>query len=287
MMPLLLLSTLATAPAWSSLDDSRRASAITALHALPLPGRLVTATEGFLGTRYVLSPLGEGEGHDPDPMIRFDAVDCVTMVEQAMALSLAVDDSQLVPTLDRLRYSGTPSWNHRNHVMEAQWLPANLARGYVKDVTRQYGGAATRVVTKVLDDATWRTKSARGLALDEASQPRGTFSLEVVPAARVLEALAHAPAGLVVVVVRADKPSLVTRVSHVGVLVQGPKGPTLRHASRSYKKVVDEPLAHYLERNLDFASWTIEGLALFEPLEPPLPPLPGLAPSSAPSPDAG
>jgi hypothetical protein len=285
MMPLLLLATLGTAPAWSSLDDARRATAITALHALPLPGRLVTATEGFLGTRYVRSPLGEGEGHDPDPLIRFDAVDCVTMVEQAMALSLAVDDSQLVPTLDRLRYAGPPGWNHRNHVMEAQWLPVNIGKGYVKDVTRQYGGAFTRTVSKVLDDASWRTTSGRALALDEASQPKGTFSLEVVPAAHALEALERAPAGLVVVVVRADKASLVTRVSHVGVLVQGPKGPTLRHASRSYKKVVDEPFSHYLSRNLDFASWTIEGLALFEPLEPPLPPL--TAPASPATPDAG
>jgi hypothetical protein len=77
---------------------------------------------------------------------------------------------------------------------------------------------------------------------------------------------------LILVVVRADKPSLVTRVSHVGVLVQSPKGPVLRHASRSFKKVIDEPLAHYLSRNLDFAAWTIEGLAVFEPLEAPATP---------------
>jgi phage terminase large subunit-like protein len=166
--------------------------------------------------------------------------------------------------------------------MEAQWLPVNLAKGFIKDVTRQYGGAATRRVTKVLDEATWRRPAARSLALDEASQPRGEFALEVVPAAHVLAALEKAPSGLVVVVVRADKPALVTRVSHVGVLVRGPRGLMLRHASRSYKKVVDEPLAHYLTRNLDFASWTIEGLALFEPLEPPLLPL---APEAAP--DAG
>ena len=71
------------------------------------------------------------------------------------------------------------------------------------------------------------------------------------------------------VVVRADRPSLVTRVSHVGVLVQSAKGPMLRHASRSFKKVVDEPVSRYLTRNLDFAQWTIEGLALYEPVLPP------------------
>jgi hypothetical protein len=49
------------------------------------------------------------------------------------------------------------------------------------------------------------------------------------------------------------------------VLLQSPRGPLLRHASRSFKKVVDESLDRYLSRNLDFGQWTIEGLALFEP----------------------
>jgi hypothetical protein len=123
-------------------------------------------------------------------------------------------------------------------------------------------------VSKKLTAATWKEKSARGLALDEASQPKGEFFLDIIPAAKAAAALAHAPSGLLVVVVRADRPSLVTRVSHVGVLVQGPNGPVLRHASRSFKRVVDEPLERYLGRNLDFATWTIEGLALYEPLAP-------------------
>jgi Protein of unknown function (DUF1460) len=265
----LVVVVLAGVPSWSSLDDAHRAEAMTALRAVPWPQRLVVASQGFLGTPYVLSPLGEGEGHDPDPLVRFDAVDCVTMVEEALALALARDDSQLVPTLSALRYVGaTPGWNERNHIMEAQWLPQNVSKGFVRDVTARYGGAATRTVTKVLDAASWQQPAARGLALDVAAQPRGAFALQVVPADGALLALKKAPSGLIVVVVRADRPSLVTRVSHVGVLVQGPHGPLLRHASRSYKKVVDEPFARYLTRNLDFARWTIEGVALFEPLEP-------------------
>ena len=266
MLVVLLLSALP--PAWASLDDLQRADAELALKQQPLPLRLAAASERFLGTPYLLSPLGEGEGHDPDPLVRFDAVDCVTMVEEAMALSLAPDDSQLVPVLSRIRYAGEPAWSGRNHIMEAQWLPQNLAKGLVRDVTRRYGGEQTRRVVKTLSAKSWRQKSARGLALEPASQPLGAFALDIIPARQALAALASAPSGLIVVVVRADKPSLVTRVSHVGVLVQGPKGPVLRHASRTFKKVIDEPLAHYLARNLDFAAWTIEGLALFEPLEP-------------------
>lgn len=258
---------LAVAPPWGSLDEAGREAALKALKSQPMPGRLVAATEGFLGTPYMLSPLGEGAGHDPDPPLRLDAVDCVTMVEQGLALSLTPDAASVVQELNRIRYDGEPAWATRNHIMEAQWLPANVRSGLVRDVTRHWGGSATRRVAKVLTAATWKEKSARSLDLDEASRPMGEFSLDIIPSGKAVAALKKAPAGLVIVVVRADRPTLVTRVSHVGVLVQGSHGPVLRHASRSFKRVVDEPLERYLARNLDFATWTIEGLAVFEPLE--------------------
>jgi hypothetical protein len=258
---------LAAAP-WSSLTAEARADALAGLKPVPMPERLARATDGFLGTRYQLSPLGEGAGLDPDPLLRWDAVDCVTFVEQALALALTPNLDALVPTLNRIRYEGAPAYEARHHVMEAQWLPANARRGLVRDVTRAYGGTATVTAEKELSEATWREPGGRALGLPPSAQARGRFSLDIIPAARALEALRRAPSGLVVVVVRADRPRLVTRVSHVGVLIQSPRGPLLRHASRSFKRVVDEPLARYLSRNLDFGAWTIEGLALYEPLEP-------------------
>lgn len=265
MTPALLL-VLAAAP-WSSMGEAQRADAMAALRELPMRERLLKASEGFLGTPYVLSPLGEGEGRDPDPLLRLDAVDCVTLVEQSLALSTAPGPEALLPTLTALRYADAPSWESRLHVMEAQWLPEQVRRGRLRDVTRAYGGERTRRVAKVLTEATWSEKGARALALPKAHQPLGTFEFDLIPADDAAALLAKAPAGLVVVVVRADRPWLVTRVSHVGVLVQTPKGPALRHASRSFKRVVDEPLGRYLGRNLDFGKWTVEGLALFEPLD--------------------
>lgn len=266
-MLMTVVALLAAAPTWAALDEAGREAAIAALKDEPMPGRVARAAEGFLGTRYQVSPLGEGTGRDFDPLVRFDAVDCLTLVEQALALSVTPTAGGLIGLLNQLRYSGEPSWDTRNHVMEAQWLPANQARGLVRDVTRQWGGAATLRVTKRLTAATWRAQAKRGLELPEAAQPRGEFALEIIPAAKAVATLAKAPTGLVVVVVRGDRAGVVTRVSHVALLVQGPKGPMLRHASRSYRRVVDEPLARYLARNLDFASWTIEGFALYEPLD--------------------
>lgn len=267
MGPLLALL-LTAAPAWSALDAPGRAAALEALRAEAMPARVARAADRFLGTRYQLSPLGEGAGRDPDPLLRLDAVDCLTLVEQSLALARAPDEAQVLPTLSGLRYAGAPAWEHRHHLMEAQWLPAQVAGGVLKDVTRQWGGAATRREIKTLTAATWREASARALALDETAQPRGEFGLELIPVANAAAALARAPEGLVVVVARADRPRLVTRVSHVAILVQGPRGPALRHASRTFGRVVDEPLSRYLARNLAWGTWTIEGLALFEPLEP-------------------
>ncbi|MFO0596592.1 MAG: DUF1460 domain-containing protein [Myxococcaceae bacterium] len=269
-MTLLFLVVAAAAP-WSSLGDSQRADAMAELQRLPtLRERVLEATSRFVGTEYVLSPLGEATGRDADPLVRWDAVDCVTMIEESIALSTASPQT-LVETLTALRYDGAPAWDNRLHVMESQWLPVNVQRGYLADVTAQYGGPKVKTVKKVITAATWKEKSGASLALPEGKRTIGSWDLNIVPADVAAEALKNAPAGLLVVVVRADRPWLVTRVSHVGVLVQGPKGPMLRHASRSFKKVVDEPLARYLTRNLDFGQWTIEGLALFEPRLPPAP----------------
>jgi hypothetical protein len=167
--------------------------------------------------------------------------------------------------LNRVRYQGeVPSYAERNHVMEAQWLPHNLQKGYLRELTLELGGKAVRRVEKVLTADTWAQSAGQALALPPASQPLGTFGLDIIPVARAAAALAQAPAGAVVVVVRADRPRQVTRISHVGLLVFKQGKPWLRHASRTFKKVADEELQSFLKRNLDFASWTIEGLAVFE-----------------------
>ncbi|MDP2272792.1 MAG: DUF1460 domain-containing protein [Archangium sp.] len=261
-----LVALLLVATPWGTMGEAQRADAMAHLKTLPtLRERLLEATAGFVGSPYVLSPLGEGSGHDADPLIRWDAVDCVTMIEQSIALSTS-EPSTLVAVLSALRYDGPPAWENRLHVMESQWLPENVKRGLLRDVTAKWGGAKTLRVKKVITPAMWKEKSGAGLALPPSRQLSGSFEFDIVPSAAAVEALRDAPAGLLVVVVRADRPSVVTRVSHVGVLVQTPKGPMLRHASRSFKKVVDEPLSRYLNRNLDFAQWTIEGLALYEPV---------------------
>lgn len=239
--------------------------ALLAADASPLGQRLEAVSATFLGAPYVASPLGAGRsGKDPDPVIRMDAVDCLTFVEQAIALSLAATSEQALPLLARIRYEGEATdYEQRNHVMEAQWIPNNLKRGVLEDITRAIGGAQTIKVHKALDDAAWASKTGAALELRHQFQRRGTFEWDAIPAAIALEKLTDAPTGTVVVVVRADRPTMVTRISHIGFLIHKKQGPFLRHASRSFGKVVDEPLANYLGRNLGYAKWTVEGLSLY------------------------
>jgi hypothetical protein len=227
----------------------------------------VPSTDKFVGAKYVNSPLGEGEGKDPDPRFRTDAFDCLTFVETAMALTLSPDAPQA--TLDKIRYErDTVSYGERNHVMEAQWLPRNIAKGYLKDVTKQYGGDAVVHVTKVLGDEQWNAKEGKGLGLEKEHQARGEFGIDLIPTSVAAEKLKAAPDGTVVVVVRADRPRLVTRISHVGFLLHKKNGVFMRHASRTFGKIVDEDVTQYLGRNLSYAKWTVEGFSLYEVNEP-------------------
>jgi hypothetical protein len=254
-----VMALVAVAP-WQSLDGGARAAQVEALKSLPLEARFAAASEGFLGTPYVLSPLGEGAGYDPDPLLRYDAADCLTMVEQSLALAVTPDEARVIETLNHIRYEGAPSYEGRLHVMEAQWLPVNLARGLLEDVTRRYGKDVVKRVSKRITKETWAEKGGVSLGLSPAGQATGEFFLDIVPSERAPAVLSTAPEGLIVVVVRADRPRLVTRVTHVAILVQKPSGPFLRHASRSFKRVVDEPVEKYLKRNLEFGAWTQEAV---------------------------
>src|SRR5712692_3563301 len=96
---------LAAAPVrWMDLGELERETAMRELSAKPLGTRLLDVSERFLGTPYVVSPLGEGGGKDADPLIRFDAVDCLTFVEETMAISYAADPRGVEPILSELRY---------------------------------------------------------------------------------------------------------------------------------------------------------------------------------------
>jgi hypothetical protein len=259
-----------TAGGWAALSVEQRAALLKAAELeAPLSQRLARVSERFIGTPYVASPLGEGSGVDPDPTFRTDAVDCLTFVEQTLALGLARDEQEVAPLLERIRYANSPVYEDRNHLMEAQWLPNNTRKGFLVDVTRRYAGEDTVQVQKTLTARTWTSKSSQQLALPRERQVTGSFSLNMIPLDKVLAHAREVPTGTIMVVLRDDLPLKATRITHLGFVVQKGKRTWLRHAARNgYYRVVDEDLETFLARNARYSKWKVTGVSLFEARRP-------------------
>jgi hypothetical protein len=265
----LLLAQAPSAPVpggWAALTPEQRATLLKAAEpGAALHQRLLRVSAHFLGTPYVASPLGEGNGVDPDPTFRLDAVDCLTFVEETLALSLARQDAEVPSLLERIRYASAPTYEDRNHLMEAQWLPNNIRKGFLKDVTRRYGGEDTVQAQKSLTARTWTSRSSLELKLPKERQTLGTFTLNVIPLERVMTHARKIPSGTIMVVVRDDLPLKATRITHLGFVLQKGKRTWLRHAARNgYGRVVDEDLETFLARNGRYTKWKVTGVSLFE-----------------------
>jgi len=258
------------APArWADLAEADRARILRELQGRPLPERILLVSGRFLGTPYVFSPLGEGEGKDPDPPERFDAVDCLTFVEQTLAMATSPGPEAVLEALRQIRYAHQPTYEDRNHLMEAEWLPANAAKGFIRDVTRRYGGEDAVEAQKVITRATWRSASSRALELPPERQITGRFRFSIIPLEKVMAHARRFPSGAVLLVVREDLPQKVTRITHLGFVLQRGRRTFLRHAARNvFARVIDEDLESFLARNARYDKWKVSGVALWEPLSP-------------------
>jgi len=150
--------------------------------------------------------------------------------------------------------------------MEAQWLPHNVAKGFLRDVTRRYAGADFQVVAKTLTAATWASKTSQSIGLAPGHRPTGSFELAIIPLDRVPEIAPRIPSGTILLVVREDRPHKPTRISHLGFLLHRGKKTYLRHATRGAAKVVDEELSSFLVRNSKYEKWKVDGVSLYEVL---------------------
>jgi len=241
------------------------ARAVAANVDLDLNDRLVNDTQPFIDAPYLLSPLGEGAGVDADPRIRFDAFDCTTFVETALALVLAqdLDDARVI--LDHIRYRrGEPSYAGRRHFPEAEWIPELTHAGLLADITRDVGGDSVTRETKKLNAAVWHNARHEGLpALDDARIPDGVFALDVWP---LDEAAAHPekiPVGTLLHVVRVDFPSVPVRVSHQALVIEKDGRRFIRHAAdRMHHRVVDEPVERFFARMKQYSKWPVRGVHL-------------------------
>ncbi len=241
---------------------------LTVVHdvrASPLSDRILAVSHALLGRPYARDPAGEGEGHDPDPLGRYDVFDCLTFVEEVLALALALDPSGAGAVRHALRYgSGTTAHAQRRHVMEAQWIPGAIHDGWLADTTASYGTVQLRTRTLTSEHwARWRGLAALGLPAD--SLPVGPVSLGVLPLATALEAVPRLRPGSVLALVRAHREDQPVWITHVGFVL--PDG-RFRHASPTGATgVVDTDLTTYLARAGRSSTWPVDGIVVLEAVE--------------------
>jgi Protein of unknown function (DUF1460) len=267
MIPTLLAALVSAAPA-ASLTEAQLDARISEAHAMPLSGRIDALSRLFLGVPYTDLPLGDGDsGPEPGPLFRTDGVDCQTYVETVLAMANASSLDQAKAILTDIRYAdGKPSFQTRNHFTEAQWLPANSRKGYLKDAVPgldRHAPAETLTLVK----SEW-TQVPALKRLTSAEIPDGKYRVRYLPLEEAAKRGKDIPSGTIVMVVREHDPNRVVRISHMGFVLRSENGPVVRHASTGKERaVIDEPFDAFVQRQTEYKKWKVVGLALARPLE--------------------
>lgn len=240
----------------------------------PLAERIDAISAQWLGFPYQLGPLGEGLGAqvDSDPITRYDVFDCLTYIEEVLALAMSPDPARAHALRMDMRYRspGDYSYENRRHFMMAEWIPGTIEDGWMVDITPTLPGAQPR--SKTVTAQTWTGwRKRRAFPLTDERLPVGTYDFHVLPLDTPVETLAAIPDGAVLFTVRALWDHIPIAISHVGIKVPSSKpdgAPTMRHASRMGDKVVrDDDLGWYMRHLGTYKNWPAEGLVVLMPQE--------------------
>jgi len=231
---------------------------------LPIGERTATVGRAMVGTRYKNYTL-EIDNRIEAPSVNFNALDCWTFFEIALAFARMLDEPQESWTPERLlhyieldRYRGgqcTGAYLSRLHYLE-DWLADNGRRGLVQDLTRSLGGVS---VPHSAREMTVGWRHYRYLAHNRALLgPLGQMEARVssrplymVPKGRVAAIEGRLRSGDVIGIVSRDGRRMFA-TSHVGLALRAADGSLhFMHASapRNYGRVViDSRLSSYLYR---------------------------------------
>ncbi len=257
-------------------------------HTPNLSDRVIEVSAHFLGTPYHLGPLGEGsQGEfDQKPLISFSVVDCTTFVEETMALSLADNLAQATKILQRIRYkNGVISYQTRNHFPSVDWIPNNIAAGFIKDITSTVAGPDLEVASKWISKKKWyqekklsdiqgfpkMTPQEKKVLLDKLSEigeemPDEEASIPYLPIRDFADRLQNIPSGAIANLVRGDNPREPVLISHQVFIIQKEGETYVRHAA--FDSVVkDVPALEYFAR-YENSKWPLLGINLDEVLSP-------------------
>ena len=232
--------------------------------------KLETAARWFLGLPYRLDPLGEGQGEDADPVYTWNQVDCITMPEVLLGFVYGKTIQGAENTTLRLRYKGgIVAWDHRRHFTLAQWLPAAVELGLLRDITAEVAGADTKQASKQWSPSL----SCKGRWKDFCRRmgtqfPATTIHFSYWPLKNAIDEAEKLPRGSLIFFLHTPRPSVPYQVFHAGVVGADASGrPTLIHASKKAGKVVETDAAAYLASLQNrYKKWPVAGVLLYAPV---------------------
>ncbi len=208
---------------------------------------------GMVGVPYAVDPLGREPGADsaPEPLIDLDAVDCVTYIEQGLAIALSRNPDDVPDLLARIRYRrGKIGYLTRNHYFSADWIPSNS--WLLEDITGALAGDNAVTITKTINKRKFFEEKGyvfHNRTSSSIPSEKITVTTRIIPPDRLDRVNTLIKAGDIIPITT-DTKGIVVR--HVGEAAHDDKGGLLlRHASSRARRVIQEPLDEYL---VSFAS---------------------------------
>lgn len=207
-------------------------------------------SESAKGTPYFLGPLGEGSKsiYDNHPLIDLSRVDCVTFVEQTLALSLSADYDTAFNNLQKIRYKDSDiKIEKRNHYFMADWAINN--QWLVDDVSKEVGKDLTKPLTRTISHEKFFASSVyKGIKAQEADR---TLTINYIPKDKLTLIENNLQSGDIAAFV-IDLPNIF--VSHTGLIIKDKNGKTFFRNATSIgpKQVTDLPydqLVEYLKNS--------------------------------------
>ncbi len=210
--------------------------------------RLGAISQALMGRPYVVGSLVGGPSEPERLVTRLDAFDCVTYCDSVIALAAAASPADFERRLVALRYRGRVGWAERNHYT-SRWLAHGVRSALLEPLLPErwpfVGQPRTLDILEGYPALSWRP---RYLPWSERE---------------AMAAIARTGDWLGFI---SHRPNLDT--FHVGLLVVGDEL-SVRHASRSRGRVIQEPLDHCME------AWDVPGLLIARPLPAAPHPSPG------------
>lgn len=282
----------------SSSGDREVALILNQIQGKRLPESLEIVSAHFLGRKYQLGPLGEGNlgKYNQNPLFRLDRFDCTTLIETTMALATAKTSKDFEMQINRIRYHHAQmSYVDRNHFPELDWIPNNERAGLIRDITAEVASPGkAEIAHGLINKPAWyahkqisevivpsaplaqKQKLLSELRNEGANFRPETASLPYLgfdslfkgknPNFPNEELLGKIPSGTIVNLVREKwylpKAGTELLISHQGLAIRKKDALYFRNASSSDAVVEDLPFAAYLAELIH--NPTVVGINLLE-----------------------